>query len=279
MRFVLVAAAVVCASVAALLACNAVLGIDTAQPLLAEAGTRDVGVMQDVGDAGVPQDAGDAGVSQDAGDAGVSLDADLNCANYCALMAAECTGSAAEYFATNPEVCQSICPHFRSFNSPPYTIDDSLVIPLGMADDPSQSDAAADSLNCRLWHVNFAISQSAPILHCPHAGPLGGYKCGIDPCATFCEIEVAACKDVPQYDSGADCLNACRADAGYAGFPYLAGQEGGVATVMGGNTLDCRMYHVEAALKNDPNEGPAFHCPHTANPSHANLEGGTGPCQ
>jgi hypothetical protein len=244
-----VSVGVVSASVVALMACNAVLGIDKAQLALPEAGAHD---------------------------AGLTRDADLNCENYCSLVAAECTGRAAEYIPGSPEVCQSLCPHFKSVSY--GTVDDTAVISLAEADDPSQFDASADSLNCRLWHVNFAITTQMPILHCPHAGPLGGEKCGGDPCAKFCELEMAACKDVPQYDSGADCLNACRPDAGYPGFPYLVGAEGGVGTVTAGNTLDCRMYHTEAALKKDPNEGPSFHCPHTGNPS-LNKDGTSGPCQ
>jgi hypothetical protein len=250
MRVVAIAAGVLGASAAALLACNAVLGIDKANLALADAGVRDAGVTQD---------------------------ADLNCANYCGLIAAECTGAAAEYIPGHPEICKSICPHFKSVSY--GTVDDTPVISLAEADDPSQFDASADSLNCRLWHVNFAITTGMPALHCPHAGPLGGEKCGTDPCAKFCDLEMAACKSVPQYDSGADCLNACRADAGgYPGYPYEVGASGGVATVMMGNTLDCRMYHTEAALKDDPNEGPKFHCPHTGNPS-LNNDGTPGPCQ
>ncbi len=260
-RFVYVALGAAIASGAGLLACNGVLGIDKATLLPSEAGV----VVVDAG--------------PDAQEAGPMQNPNLTCPAYCQLMAQECTGNAAEYIPDHPEVCSQICAQFAVVSY--GLVDDTNAISLSMDDDPSQFDASAPTLNCRLWHANFAITTGLPAEHCPHAGPLGGEKCGVDPCPIFCKLQNVACATA-QYATIADCMNACEPDAGgYPGYPYTVGTpafEGGVATNLTGPTLDCRMYHVEAALKNDPSEGPSFHCPHTGNPS-LNSDGTPGPCQ
>ena len=143
----------------AFLACNSLLGIDEASPEPREGGA----------DGAVESGALPAPV--------VGTDYHLNCDTYCTVMATACSGDNAEY-VPNPDVCRSICMQF--------TQNESVVN--GMIDpnvDPAANPATADTLNCRLWHANFAIVEHDPKTHCPHAGPLGGLKCG-DPCQAFC---------------------------------------------------------------------------------------------
>jgi hypothetical protein len=248
MRALFVAVAAIFASGAALLACNGVLGIDKAV-LEADGGGVDSGQMA----------GGDGGKgSADGGGTGPATDYHLRCDNYCNIMAAECTGSNGEYLTTG-SVCQTICaqlPQAESDVLADGTIDPNF--------DPSTDAATAPTLNCRLWHANFAIVEQDPHTHCPHAGPLGGNVCG-DACQEFCALDTALCAgDFAAYASMTDCLNACRPDAGYAGYAYNPAdpEATSVNNTMSGNSLACRMYHLEAAL--DPaGEGKSYHCPHT----------------
>ena len=68
-----------------------------------------------------------------------------------------------------------------------------------------------------------------------------------DLCDDFCAGEEIICTgDLQPYASAADCLTECN---GYA--------RGTVGDTMG-NTLDCRIYHLNAAMAN-----AVTHCPHT----------------
>src|SRR6185437_15862660 len=84
--------------------------------------------------------------------------------------------------------------------------------------------------------------------------------CGTDPCDDFCVYAMQVCTgNNAAYASTQDCLQACHpnADAGYAGFPYLMGTDGGDIQ-SAGNTLNCRMYHLENFLFT----GDPIHCTH-----------------
>lgn len=255
MRALFVAVAAVLASGAALVACNGVLGIDKAT--LETDGGGDSGKVA-VTEGGT----GDGGT-------GPTVDYHLRCDNYCNIMAAECTGANGEYPNTG-SVCQTICAQIP--------LDEAAVMADGTIDpnfDPSTDAATAPTLNCRLWHANFAIVENDPRTHCPHAGPLGGNLCG-DACQEFCALDTTFCSgDFAAYASMTDCLNACQPDAGYGGYVYKPAdlEAMGVAASTTGNTLACRMYHLEAAI--DPNgEGKGFHCPHTSQASTPDTCGG-----
>ena len=73
----------------------------------------------------------------------------------------------------------------------------------------------------------------------------------------FCNLETFFCSgDFNQYDGGDDCLNACHADAGgYPGYTYRPGDTetpGVTQSISQHGTLNCRMYHLEAAI--DPRQ-------------------------
>ncbi len=225
MRVALVLAATA-GVVAAIAACNSVLGIHEATLVL------------------------DAGP-----DGGAANPYALDCATYCAVMNENCQteappGAITEYLST--AICNKICND--GFPPPPDAGGVDADLPA-----PSSGD-----LYCRLWHANYASVTQDFHTHCPHAGPLGGNTCDddtSDPCAVFCSLDLKYCSDPAEYKSVADCLNTCRADAGYPGFPYQVNMSDPTVTDLQatGNTLNCRMYHLENALLGDP----AFHCPHT----------------
>jgi hypothetical protein len=167
--------------------------------------------------------------SDDAGDPNT-------CAAYCANIQVACTGVNAEYI--NTFVCLAMCQQFEP----------------GVPGDETQN-----SLACRIWHTTAA--KSDPALHCRHAGPLGGGVCGTDPCSEFCDLTQALCSTQPSppYSSESACETAC------PNFTYDEATNDGDLAEESGNTLNCRIYHLESAYDTQDNpDATSTHCPHTA---------------
>jgi serine/threonine protein kinase len=159
--------------------------------------------------------------------------APATCDRYCDQVMKNCTGSNAEYLSR--EICMKMCPAFE----------------IGVAG----GDTANGTLGCRLYQANAA--ESAPEEHCRAAGPLGGRHCGKDPCEPFCTLAVTYCtapKPAPYAGGLADCEAACK------NYRYLVG-DAGDTTLESGNTLNCRLWHLETAYTSD--DFGMFHCPHT----------------
>jgi hypothetical protein len=160
----------------------------------------------------------------------------LDCDTYCALIMANCKGENLEYI--NVDTCKAMCVHFEP----------------GRPDDTMQ-----DSLACRIYHAGLAAAND-PSIHCRHAGPVGGGTCGDQPCNPFCLLDHALCSgpDSP-YDGGE---LGCRSECMSAPYRYLTDDAGDI-TLQSGDTLNCRIYHLESAY--DPNNPVAkmTHCPHT----------------
>jgi hypothetical protein len=240
MRAALFAVAVAIAGGTGLLACNGVFGIDKAE---LEDGGASSGSSSGSAEAGAP-------------DAGGFVAVD-DCTDYCNDIAAACSAPEnQEYLST--DVCKKLCMiHTNHYD------EQGLNQPVDVG--PTTALATGDSLYCRVWHSHAATVES-PIEHCPHAGPLGASVCGTNPCDDFCVYATQVCTGAnAAYASMQDCLQACtpNPDAGYAGFPYLMGTDGGDLQA-GGNTLNCRMYHLENFLfTND-----AVHC------THVTVDGG-----
>jgi hypothetical protein len=217
----------VAASAAALLACNAVLGIGAAT------------LEADAGDGGAA--VGDGG---SAGEAGRSL----SCDYYCSTIAQNCTQNFAEYVGSEDAstLCESMCPVFDP----------------GISIGPTNDD----TLGCRIYYAEQAASD--PATNCRFAGPLGGMKCGTNPCEIFCSLDVQYCNNSPidagQYATTNDCLAVCGGDGG---FPYQvpppdAGCPPEYDLMDCSNTLNCRFWHLENAYGSV--KSGQFHCPHTA---------------
>ena len=162
-----------------------------------------------------------------------SVDQSLGpCSTYCNTVVKNCPNS--EY--NDVPTCQSLCPAFEP----------------GTANDTNQ-----DSLGCRMHYAQLAATDPSK---CPAAGLLGGNVCGNDQCRTFCALDDFFCTGpLEPYDGGAvACTNTCRAN-----FQVYLQDAGNDLALQTGNTLNCRVYHLEAAAApNDPS-AKGVHCPHT----------------
>ena len=205
-------------------ACNSILGIGTA---------TDDPSLDDAG-SGQP-DGGDGG-----GDGN-------DCTTYCGLLAASCSGNNTEYISNAD--CQAICANF----------------------DPGQTTASTgDTLGCRIHYAQMAAAD--PLTYCQKAGPVAGGGCNSDPCHAFCVLVADLCdaNGIHPYDGGtADCLSSC---AGYtyllsdgdAGLPDGGDAGIGDTALSNGDTLNCRIYHLESAYNPAVMDAYKTHCPHTA---------------
>jgi hypothetical protein len=162
-------------------------------------------------------------------DSGFTGGSSLSCADYCETIAANCSGSDGQYFEGVDDgmtACMTACAAF----------------PAGAA-----ADQFGNTLGCRSYHAGAAGQD--PAVHCEHAGPGGAGVCGTD-CDGFCAIALEVCAAV--YADEAACLSECAQftdDVAYN------------TTVIAGDSLACRLYHLTAAAVD-----PATHCPHiTAN--------------
>ncbi len=173
------------------------------------------------------------------GTGGAGGDGPLTCAKYCDVVNAACTAENTEYFSN--EVCLTMCATF----------------------DPGMpGDTTNDSLNCRYGHALKAAAD--PVHECQKAGPLA-IEC-TNPCSAFCLLDVALCppgEGLFPYASAAECKTACMA------YTYLVSAEQTDPTTVGdilflaGNTLNCRIYHLESAI-GTASSSKTTHCPHTA---------------
>jgi hypothetical protein len=146
------------------------------------------------------------------------------CADYCAEIATNCTGTDTQY--TSVDQCMAACTAF----------------PQG---DPGAQ--SGNSLECRVYHTGAALGD--PDTHCVHAGPGGGGLCGSN-CDGFCQLVMSACTGTNEaYSSIQDCLTSCQAFDDTE--PYDVSD-------VSGDTLACRIYHASVATAD-----PTTHCPHT----------------
>jgi hypothetical protein len=170
---------------------------------------------------------GDTGadVGGDAGGGG-----EPTCAAYCRLFQDACSGQPNHAYADAAE-CAGVCSRVANW-------------PLGTSDDVS-----SNTVGCRIYHAN-AASEGDPELHCGHAGITGGDVCG-SWCVNYCSLSVGICDGAnAQYDDFEDCLEDCDK------IP-----DGGTIGDVSGNSIQCRMYHLQAASSFP---GAArVHCPHT----------------
>jgi hypothetical protein len=184
------------------------------------------------------------------------------CSTYCSLMTQACTGINQEYLPADAgDVCLSMCRNFPVGDFYPYPSPENVTPP------------SVDTLGCRLWHAYSAMGD--PATHCRHAGPLGTRLCGDNPCKAFCTQDIAFCADQERAPYGgriADCEQACD-----GGFPYLDFSAGDLnddagAPIESGNTLNCRLWHLEKGIEI---RDFVTHCPHTSLLSTADTCGDT----
>lgn len=184
-------------------------------------------------------DAGGGG--SDASDSG-PIDPN-SCAAYCNAIDTNCKDTNAEYISVS--TCNAMCASFE-----PGKV----------------GEQTNDSLACRNFYTEAA--KEDPAGNCTQAGPLAAGKCVTDPCSSFCTLTFNLCNPIKEfpYADEAECRTAC------ARWPYLtaANADGGtVGDILfaAGDTLNCRLYHLESAYEvGNPNAAP-IHCRHTADPS------------
>jgi hypothetical protein len=141
------------------------------------------------------------------------------------------------------------------------------LLPLG-----TPNDASGNTIGCRTTHAGLAKTVGLNP-HCWHAGPFGGGACA-DECQNFCLLATSYCSAAGGFDGGAPpygsmstCTTSC------AGFPRIDDDDGGqvfgtdggynAAGPTGGNTLDCREWHLGIALDMPgSNAGQNLHCNH-----------------
>jgi hypothetical protein len=180
----------------------------------------------------------------------------LDCSSYCNVINTNCgmsgTQDNREYLSL--EVCRAICPQFEQVRTPNGSVD------------PNEPTPTTDTLNCRVWHANAAAGPGEAHVHCPHAGPLGAHMCEnnrTSACGHFCNLDLAFCTGAnAAYKSVEECMSACLPDGGYPGYPYNVNPADTEVTDLAasGNTLNCRMYHLENFLFTHAD----VHCSHTS---------------
>jgi hypothetical protein len=164
----------------------------------------------------------------DAGQGGGEGDPVLSqCARYCDAVMKNCTGPVQVY--ESPQVCKEVC----------------LQLPPG-----TPGDRSGNTVACRLFHATQIELIGEEASECPAAGPGGDGVCG-ENCDGFCTLIRGLCPAALSVECEASC-------------PAIPDQGGYNSSVMGGLSLQCRLYHVSAASLDAD-----FHCPHAA---------GVGPC-
>lgn len=149
----------------------------------------------------------------------------ISCPAYCDLIMAGCGGPNAEYGSR--DVCLSMCEH----------IEPGFI-----------GETQTNTLACRQHYA--AAAANDPAGNCRKAGPLGGGVCGTNPCDSYCLLDIALC-GTRAFATPA----ACRTECG--SFRFV--QTVGTITEQSGNTLNCRIYHLEQAY----GVSLEAHCPHT----------------
>jgi hypothetical protein len=161
-------------------------------------------------------------------DAGAPEGPEPSCAKYCDLVMESCTGEHAQY--ASRDECLGLCAR----------------LPAGDA-----GDDESNTVSCRQFYAGSPARTNAGD-YCLAAGPFGGGVCG-DRCTAFCGLSLSVCSPdagaaaAAPYGSYPDCASAC------AGYPYQdGGADGGGEPPDGpatGDTLNCRLFHVRAAVK------------------------------
>jgi hypothetical protein len=164
------------------------------------------------------------------------------CEQYCTAMDANCTGDNLKYISH--DVCVKMCRNFDP-GAPGDVSGDSQACRLHFAQQAATSDAATAAIDCET---------ASPLGDGPCVGSDGG---GGERCVAFCQLDIAYCGagDTSQfpYTNETDCTTACAAYA-YTAMTRVSADENQ-------DTLNCRLYHLEAAYVDDQARGT--HCPHT----------------
>jgi hypothetical protein len=180
----------------------------------------------------------DSGTTKDGGDEAATPS--NPCSSYCDAIAKNCTTTNSEY--TSVSTCNAICTHFEP----------------GVPGEQSN-----DSLACRAFYTQKAAS--SPRDFCQAAGPLAAGSCVSKPCSAFCTLASDLCGPLKlfPFTDEADCRTSC------ARWPYRSSVDAGTQDVgdilfAAGDTLNCRLYHLESAYEVGNPAAATTHCRHLA---------------
>ncbi len=157
----------------------------------------------------------------------------LSCETYCRDIMANCQGTDIQW--TNLDTCMGACPAFN----------------LG-----TETDESGNTLGCRHFFARGAAND--PAGNCVKAGPSGAGSCGSE-CDGYCTLMQNICPG--SFTDPGTCSEKCLAYT-VAG-PYDA-------TIVTGDSRECRTYHVSVAAENAPATA-AIHCPHSGETPTANC--------
>lgn len=173
-------------------------------------------------------------------DGGVDVKTSGLCRSYCADVQANCKAPKLDAYKSEDD-CLAMC----------------ASLPPG-SDKPTETKG--NTVSCRAHYAKEAASSERDTMFCPAAAPGGGSpgvtpSCGSN-CDGYCSLFEDICGDLGQKD----CLNKCRAIPDNGG--YSAAND-----YLGGDTLQCRIAHLNAAAqaKQDKNdEERTEHCGHAS---------------
>lgn len=158
----------------------------------------------------------------------VALTLDEACAEYCELVIDACADI--PQFKTESG-CMTVCKAMYHLSE--------------------DGSATGNTVECRMQAADNALNFSDGLEdNCVTAGPLGP-ACG-GACNNYCEQIEHYCPE--EFEKMTDCIDECRA-VPRADVPYTDG-------FPSGNTLECRIYHVQLAVVQQPNR--LTHCGHAA---------------
>lgn len=159
------------------------------------------------------------------------------CPDYCTTVATVCGGKTETKQYIDDATCRAMCATIRQ-----------------------NAAGAKDTIACRVAAKSNVgeVDASDVKLLASACGDMGPYSplCAGSACTAWCRIALTTCTDMnQQYKTQAECETACNGfNGGMTDFVN-------VTTTTQGNTLTCRLYHLEAA-----SVGPDLHCPHLAPP-------------
>lgn len=149
----------------------------------------------------------------------------LSCESYCNDVMANCQGTNIQW--SNLDTCLGACESYD----------------VGQA-----SDESGNTLGCRSTFARGAAND--PDSNCVRAGPSGGGVCGSE-CDGYCTLMQNVCPG--SFTDSGSCSEACLMFDVVGPFN---------ATIVTGDSRECRTYHVSVAAENPP-ETAAIHCPHS----------------
>lgn len=197
----------------------------------------DAGNTVELGEGGEDIEQGDAGVTTSDGAASAADAAaedgplPLDCQTFC-------------------DVALDACPRAETESVAVYDSTFTCLRQCGAYAVGTPGDDSGNTLACRMTHALIARDFPGERANsCPAAGPGGNGVCGSN-CEGYCNLMLQTCDTFTTDD---ECQSACREVPDLGGFEVSQNE---------GNSVQCRLYHLGAALAS-----PTFHCPHASGES------------